>query len=256
MGEVIELMPEKSLKWYRQLADKKDRLDTGSFLVEGEKAIRQIVASHPEAITEIVSTAEPPPLFHKYPVRLINSSEFRYISSTQTPQGIAAVVKIPPDIYSPTLPKDTGNYILLLEDIQDPGNVGTLIRTAAALNYSGVILTDSCADPLAPKCVQASAGTVLSVWLRRTGQYMEIAQTLKQNDFKIIAADVRGTDKPAILSEQEKLVLALGNEAAGISNPLLAMADYRVRIPTAPEKAESLNVAACGAILMYLSSTK
>jgi TrmH family RNA methyltransferase len=249
-------MPDKSLKWYRQMVDKKGRLETGLFLVEGEKAIRQIIASHPEAITEIISVAEPPPILRNYPVRLVNTSEFRYISSTQTPQGIAAVVKIPPDIYSPTLPKDTGGHILLLEDIQDPGNVGTLIRTAAALNYSGVVLTDSCADPLAPKCVQASAGTVLSLWLRRTPQYLEIVKALKQNHFRIIAADVRGADAPAVLSQQEKMVLALGNEAAGLSNPLLAIADYRVQIPTAPEKAESLNVAACGAILMYLSSGK
>ncbi len=249
-------MPEKSLKWYRQLADKKGRLETGLFLVEGEKAIRQIVASHPEAISEIISVAESPTILSKYPQRLVNSSEFRYISSTQTPQGIAAVVKIPPDIYSPTPPKDVGNHILLLEDIQDPGNVGTLIRTAAALNYSGVVLTDSCADPLSPKCVQASAGTVLSLWLRRTEQYLDIIQTLKHDGFKIIAADVRGNDEPTILSQQGKLVLALGNEAAGLSQELLTMANYRVRIPTAPEKAESLNVAACGAILMYLSSIK
>ena len=246
-------MPDKSLKWYRQLVDKKGRLETGLFLIEGEKAIRQIVASHPDAITEIVSTAEPPTLLRRYPVRLVNASEFRYISSTQSPQGIAAAVKIPADIYSPSLPNDTGRYILLLEDIQDPGNVGTLIRTAAALNYDGVVLTDSCADPLAPKCVQASAGTVLSLWLRRTAQYLEIVQALKQDGFRIIAADVRGNDEPAVLSQQEKLVLALGNEAAGLSPEMLAIADYRVRIPTAPEKAESLNVAACGAILMYLS---
>ena len=132
--------------------------------------------------------------------------------------------------------------------------MGTLIRTAAALEYDGVILTESCADPLNPKCVQASAGTVLSVWLRRTAQYLEIVQSLKRDGYKIVAADVRGNDEPAYLAQQEKLVLALGNEAAGLSKELLAIADYRVRIPTAPEKAESLNVAACGAILMYLST--
>ncbi len=113
-------MPEKSLKWYHQLADKKGRLEAGSFLVEGEKAIRQIVASNPEAITEILSVSEPPPLFSKYPIRTISASQFRYISSVQTPQGIIAVVKSPDDIYSPNLLKNTGKHILLLEDIQDP----------------------------------------------------------------------------------------------------------------------------------------
>jgi TrmH family RNA methyltransferase len=248
-----KLMSVKSLKWYRQLADKKGRLEAGLFLVEGEKAIRQVVASHPDTIAEIISVAEPASLYRQYPARIITASQFRYISSTQTPQGIAAVVKIPPDIYSAKLPENVGKHLLLLEDIQDPGNVGTLIRTAAALEYSGVILTENCADPLNPKCVQASAGTVLSLWLRRTEKYLETVQILKRDGYKIVAADVRGSDEPAILTRQEKLVLTLGNEAAGLSKEILEIADYRVRIPVAPEKAESLNVAACGAILMYLS---
>jgi TrmH family RNA methyltransferase len=248
-------MSEKSLKRYRQLADKKGRLETGFFLVEGEKAIKQIVASQPEATTEIVSVEKPPSIFRNYPIRTVTTSQFKYISSVQTPQGILAVVKFSKDIYSSSLPQEIGSHILVLEDIQDPGNVGTLIRTAAALEYDGVVLTESCADPLNPKCVQASAGTVLSVWLRRTVQYLEIVRSLKKEGYKIVAAEVKGTDSPAILSQQEKLVLVLGNEAAGLSKELLETADYRVRIPTAPEKAESLNVAACGAILMYLSKS-
>lgn len=248
--------PSKSLKWYRQLAERKGRLEAGVFIVEGERAIRQIVVSHPEAITEIIAVEKPPNAFKDYPARTVTESQFRYISSTQTPQGIMAIVKIPADIYSPNLPEDAGNRILLLEDIQDPGNAGTLIRTAAAFNYAGVIMTENGADPLAPKCVQATAGTILSVWLRRTEQYLEMARSLKRQGYTLTAAELKGTDEPSILSKQEKMILALGNEAAGLSKELLAIADYRVRIPTAPEKAESLNVAACGAILMYISSTQ
>ncbi|MBN1160618.1 MAG: RNA methyltransferase [Dehalococcoidales bacterium] len=244
----------KSLKWYRQLAERKGRLEAGAFTVEGEKAILQIAASRPEAITEIVSLERPPTPLQDYPVRKVTASQFKYIGSTQTPQGIMAVVRIPADTYSSNLPADPGKRILLLEDIQDPGNTGTLIRTAAAFYYDGVILTENGADPLAPKCVQATAGTVLSLWLRRTAQYLTMVQELKEKGYKIIAAEVKGTEEPAILSKQEKLMLALGNEAAGLSRGLLEIADHRVRIPTAPEKAESLNVAACGAIVMYLSS--
>jgi len=246
--------PAKSLKWYRQLADKKGRLDAGVFLVEGDKAIRQVIAGQPDAVTEILSVAESPPLYRRYPQRLISPSEFRYISSTQTPQGIMAVVRQPADIYTDILPENPGHRILLLEDIQDPGNAGTLIRTAAALNFDGVILTESSADPLSPKCVQATAGTVLSVWLRRTAQYLELARSFRQGGYAIVAADLKGDAAPSVLSQQDKLVLALGNEAAGLSPELLAVSDFRVRIPTVPEKAESLNVAACGAILMYLSA--
>ncbi len=165
-----------------------------------------------------------------------------------------AVVHLPVDMYSGYLPEDVGDKILLLEDIQDPGNVGTLIRTAAAFDFSGVIMTENCADPLSPKCVQATAGTVLSVWLRRTTRYLEITKALRKDGYPLIAAELNGVAEPSILYRQSKLLLALGNEAAGLSKALLDAADYRLRIPTVREKAESLNVAACGAICMYLSS--
>ncbi len=245
---------QKPLKWYRELADKKDRLEAGAFIVEGDKAIRQVATGHPDAILEILAVAEPPPFFRKYPARLVTSSQFQYVSSNQTPQGILAVVRLPADVYTTRLPGDTGDKILLLEDIQDPGNTGTLIRTAAAFDFSGIIMTENGADPLSPKCVQATAGSILSVWLRRTKDYLEMAEELKNKNYPLVAADLAGDTGPEVLRGREKLLLALGNEAAGLSRPLLDTADYRLRIPVDREKAESLNVAACGAILMYLSA--
>jgi len=247
---------QKPLKWYRGLTDKKRRLENRAFLVEGEKAISQVAASHPGEILEILSVAEPPPLFRRYPLREVEAGRFRHISAAQTPQGIAAVVRLPENVYGSSLPENAGNRILLLEDVQDPGNVGTLIRTAAAFDFSGAILTKNSADPFSPKVVQAAAGTVLSLWLRKTAQYLDIIKSLKQSGYTIIAADVRGNNVPSSLPGKEKLVLALGNEAAGLSKELLNLSDYRVRIPTPPEKAESLNVAVSGAILMYLSTVK
>jgi TrmH family RNA methyltransferase len=244
----------KPLKWYRELEERKGRLQVGAFLVEGDKAIRQIIASHPDAITEILAIDEPPPVYRDYPVRLVTASQFRYISSTRTPQGILAVVRLPPYIYSSDLPRDIGHKILLLEDIQEPGNAGTLIRTAAAFDFSGVILTENGADPFSPKCVQSTAGSVLSLWLRRTKNYLGMAQALQEKNYTLVAADLAGNVGPEILSGTKKLLLALGNEAAGLSKALLDIADYRLRIPVDKENAESLNVASCGAILMYLSS--
>jgi TrmH family RNA methyltransferase len=141
-----------------------------------------------------------------------------------------------------------------LEDIQDPGNVGTLIRTAVAFDYSGVIMTEKCADPLSLKCVQATAGTVLSLWVRKTRRYLELTATLRESGYTLIVTDLNGTAEPSILNQPSKLLLALGNEAAGLSSALLDTANYRIRIPIIREKAESLNVATCGAICMYLSS--
>jgi RNA methyltransferase, TrmH family len=244
----------KPLKWYRELADKKARLETLAFLVEGERAIRQITETHPEAIIEIISVENPPKNFCIFPSRQVTESQFRYIATTQSPQGILAVVQIPEGVYSDRLPSDIGDKILLLEDIQDPGNNGTLIRTAAALGFSGAILTGKSADPFSPKCVQATAGSVLSIWLRSSVEYLKTAQTLKQRGFTLAAAEPDGDSAPEVLRGREKLILALGNEGAGLSEGLLELADYQVKVPTAREKAESLNVAACGAILMYLST--
>ena len=246
----------KPFKWYRRLATKKGRLEAGAFIVEGTKPINQIISNHPDEIIEILTIEESLPDYSNYVVRLVTESQFRYICQTKTPQGVMATVRIPVDIWSDCLPDDTGNKILLLEDIQDPGNVGTLIRTAAAFNFSGAIMSENCADPLSPKCVQATAGTVLSIWLRGTKNYLELISALRKGGYTIAATDLNGTEEPALLSRQSKLLLALGNEAAGLSTAILNAADYRLRIPTIQEKAESLNVAACGAICMYLSSQK
>ncbi len=247
-------IPLRPLSWYKKLASRKGRLKAGAFLVEGDRAISQVIGSRPEEIIEILAIEGPPPAYRGYPVRSVTESQFRSISQTKTPQGTAAIVRLPLEIYSADLPGDISGKVLLLEDVQDPGNIGTLIRTAAAFDYSGVIMTESCADPLSPKCVQATAGTVLSLWLRRTDRYLELAADLKKDGYPLIAADLNGNAEPEVLYRKEKLLLALGNEAAGLSAALLEAADYRIRVPTVREKAESLNVAACGAICMYLSS--
>lgn len=246
----------KPLKWYKSLTARKGRREAGAFIVEGERAVAQIVSNNPDDVIEIIATGQLPPLYRKYPHRRVTESQLRSIGSTRTPQGIAAVVRTPQDTYSHRLPDKTGAKILLLEDVQDPGNVGTLIRTAAAFGFSGLILTEKCADPLSPKCVQSTAGTVLSVWLRRTPRYLELLSELKEKDYSIVAADLGGTEDPSVLQPRGKLLLALGNEASGLSGSVLNLSDYRLKVPTVRRKVESLNVAACGAICMYLSYHK
>ena len=246
--------PSNPLKWYKKLATGKGRLEARAFLVEGDKAIGQIIASRPDEILEILTVQEPPPAYQRFPLRVITESQCHYVCNTQTPQGIIAVVKLPEEIYTDRLPDNPGTHILLLDGIQDPGNAGTLMRTAAAFGFSGIIMSGKCADPLSPKCVQAAAGTMLSIWIRRTNSYVNLARTLKDTSFSIVAADVNGSDTTSVLEHKDRLLLALGNEGVGISGEILELADYRLGVPTKREKAESLNVAACGAILMYLST--
>jgi len=252
-GRTTQLKP---LKWYKKLATIKGRLEAGAFLIEGYRAVRQIISLHADKIIEIITMEELPTVYQNHSIHLVTERQFRSICSTKTPQGIIAVVRLPQDMYSGYLPENIGAKILLLEDIQDPGNVGSLIRTAAAFNFSGVILTEKCADPLSPKCVQSTVGTILSVWLRRTNHYLKLAEALKKDGYSLVATTPNGVEEPSILSCQDKLLLALGNEASGLSQAVLQASDYQLKIPTIREKAESLNVAACGAICMYLSSQK
>ncbi len=248
--------PLKPIKWYKNLARRKGRLEAKAFLIEGVRAIKQIISNNPDEIIEILSTEVLPSSYGNYARSLVTDSQLRSISSTKTPQGTIAVVRLPLDMYSDQLPVNIGAKILLLQDVQDPGNVGTLIRTAVAFDFSGVILTEKCADPLSPKCVQSTAGTVLSLWIRRTSRYLELVEGLKHQKYFLVATDLGGAEDPSVLQCQNKLLLALGNEASGLSDSVLNASNHRLRVPTIRGKAESLNVAACGAICMYLSYHK
>ena len=222
--------------------------------MEGERAVRQVLAAAPDAIEEVLASEALPADFHRFSVRTLEDRQLRAVSTMTTPQGLIGVLRIPEDAFSDRLPDPPGRRILLLEDVQDPGNVGTLIRTAAAFGYSGVLMSARCADPFSPKAVQATAGSVLSVWIRRTSAHLEMIDGFRERGFFLVAMDLRGEGMVEDALESESLILALGSEATGLSEGVLRRADARVRIPVADSRAESLNVAACGAVCMYISS--
>ena len=245
----------KPLSWYTELAEARKRREYGFFLMEGKRAVEQIKTAAPGGIDEILVTEQLLSECKGFacPVRVVTDRQFKTISTSKTPQGIAAVVRIPEGSYEDGLPKQTGYRLLLLEGVQDPGNVGTLIRTAAAFDYSGVVLSGECADPFSPKAVQASAGSIMSVWIRRTGQYLGLTGELKNKGYSLIAADIKGEPLAPDLILQRHVIL-LGSEGSGLSDKLLALADKKIRIPMNDSKAESLNVAVSGAIVMFIGS--
>lgn len=247
----------KPLSWYKSLHDAKGRREEGAFLVEGTRAISQISSASPKSIQELLYEEDEsvPRSSLAYPVRWLTRPQFKSVCLSQNPGGPLAVVAMPADTESATLPADRGDRILVCEDIQDPGNIGTLIRTAAALDFSGVILSDKCADPFGPKAVQASAGTVLSLWLRRTKEFRRSIKGLVNTGFSCIAADLRGKE-PLSAVAAKRLALILGSEGSGLSDETLSLATHVVKIPINSAKAESLNVAASGAICMYALTNK
>ncbi len=243
----------RSLKWYKTLHNKKGRLETGYYAVEGLRAVSQTLELSPESVSEILiedTFASPREIYENLPSRILTARQYQSICAHKTPQGIMAIVRLPDLFVSTNLPDCPGKRVVLLEDIQDPGNMGTLIRTAAALGFDGVIMTSKCADPFGPKAVQASAGSLSALWIRRSDRYLDLMKQLKKNGFTIIAAHTGGQDVwPA--GPEDRVVVALGNEGAGVSSQLLDHSDAVYSISIDRNKAESLNVAVAGGICMF-----
>jgi TrmH family RNA methyltransferase len=247
----------KSLSWYKSLHDPKDRREAGVFLVEGIRAITQIASASPGSILELLCEEDDAAALPKAdcPVRRLTRQQFKSVCLSKNPSGPLAVAAMPAEAESAVLPADRGDRILICEDIQDPGNIGALIRTAAALDFSGVVLNGKCADPFGPKAVQAAAGTVLSLWLRRMPDIGRSIAGLVNRGFSCIAADLRGTQSLAGITPK-RFALILGNEGNGLSDETLRLATHVIKIPINSKKAESLNVAASGAICMYALTKK
>ncbi len=166
------------------------------------------------------------------------------MSTTKTPSGYLAVFTIPPK------PQPTFERGIVLANITDPGNMGTLIRSATAMNVKTVVIVDG-VDPWSPKVVQASAGTVGSVALLECS-WQELL-TYKQ-DKQLCAFVVKNGKTPQEL-ELNDMLLVIGNEAHGISNDWLNDCEFTCTLPM-PGNTESLNAAVAGSIALYLMATQ
>lgn len=229
---------------YRRLAaDRAFRTETRSCLGQGKKLLEEALAAG--LVPSSVMSAEPleglDPSVSRY---LVKPELLDYISPMKSAPELLFVCRIP----EPG-PVD-GGHILLAEDLQDPGNVGTLIRTANAFGFDGVILAGACADPYGPKAVRASMGAVFrrKVWTLSADAAI---RALKERGIPLIAAALRADSAAAgEYRFPARLALAIGNEGHGLSADMLAAADRVVRIPMEPG-AESLNAGAAAAVLLW-----
>ena len=225
------------IKTVKSLADKKFRQQLGLYLVEGVKSVEECIAAGCK-IEKIICTEKWQDKFQN-PV-LVSDSLFKSISTETAPQGVIAVVQIPQ-----TELKAPKGDCLLLDCLQDPGNLGTVIRTANAAGYEEIYLIN-CTDPFSPKAVRASMGGIFRVTLYRATRD-EIFNTL--SGVSLICADMNGEDIFKF-TPPEKFCLCIGNEGSGISDEVSARADYTVKIPMR-ETCESLNAAVSAGIAMY-----
>lgn len=177
-------------------------------------------------------------------VREASARSLAELAGTVTPQGVLAVARIPSRDWQDL---DLAR-ILLLDAVQDPGNLGTLVRTAEAMAMGGVVCLAGTVDPWSPKAVRAAAGSSLRVPILEA-TWPDAGERLQAGDVTLWAADPRGAPLQRGDPVPARTVLCLGNEGSGVSEPVLAAAARRVALPMAG-RAESLNVGVAGAVLM------
>jgi TrmH family RNA methyltransferase len=180
-------------------------------------------------------------------LREVGEAELRELAGTDTPQGILAVAKIPPGGLARIPVDGDPAVVLVLDAVQDPGNFGTLARTAEALGAAGLIALTGTVDPWNPKAVRAAMGSTFRLPVAEAG-WEEAGAWLREHGFQTLASAVGGEAVPHPVPR--RVALVMGNEGAGISAETRALADVVVGIPLRG-RAESLNVAAAGAILLY-----
>jgi TrmH family RNA methyltransferase len=247
MSEMITSNSNEFVKYARSLKNKKARTESGTFLVEGEKCVRELAEHMPSAaISVIVLPEKYRELTEKFrqadtEIYSVSESVLCSISETKTPQGIAAVASMP--VYSNVY----SGFIVMLDDVQDPRNVGTIIRTADAAGCSCVVLSVNCADCFSPKAVRASMGSIFHIPVIRT-MLPEYIKRLAAGGYEIICADIGGDTEFEL--DWNSTCFVLGNESRGVSGDIRRLSTNLIKIPMYG-KAESLNVAVAAGILIY-----
>lgn len=174
---------------------------------------------------------------------------FAYIADTDTPQQVAAIFPYPAGIASLTR-KEIKEPVVILDQLQDPGNMGTIIRTAAAAGVKELYLTPGCTDPYSPKALRATAGAIFRLQAEPVKDLPAFIDIIKARGLELVVA-VSGTGRDYRLVDFTKpLALAIGNETSGISKVLLEQADQQVTIDLAGN-VESLNAAVAAGILIF-----
>lgn len=245
------------IKYFRSLHDRQKARREGVLLVEGvrllEEALRSglvprmlIFTGNRQSLA--LEWSERFAFAGKAEMLLVSDELMEKSVSTLHPQGIAAVIEAPKT--SGSVPASGNDLYLISDGVSDPGNMGTMIRTADAFAFSAVILSSDSVDPFNEKAIRASMGSCFHIPIIRLGSIGEICLIIKRMGVQLIASHLAG--RPVSSAEFRFPVgLVIGNEARGISRECLDQCDMMVKIPM-PGAAESLNAASAHAILSYL----
>ncbi|MDL4840631.1 TrmH family RNA methyltransferase [Aquibacillus rhizosphaerae] len=241
---MITSVQNNKVKQWNKLKLRKERKKSNAFLIEGYHLVQEACKSNWE-VQEIViqEGIELPEWITVSNITIVSDHVFNAISTTKTPQGIAAVVEMKQ--------AEWGDFskLLLIDTVQDPGNLGTIVRTADAARFDGVILGDGTVDLYNEKVIRATQGSLfhLPIFERNLKATVE---DLKHKDFSIWASTLEGAETYHTMEVPKKIALIVGNEGSGIDEALIDQANNKVHIPIYG-KAESLNVSVATGILIY-----
>lgn len=249
----------KTLKFIRSLKDKKGRKAGGCFLLEGERAVYDSLRINKESIKYIVVSEN----YRKDKEEVLDKiSEtveclcvpdriFSSLSATESPSGIIAAAIIPENNISDF--SYVGD-VLILDSVSDPGNMGTIIRTAEAMGFFNIFLFGNCVDIYSPKVVRSTMGSIIRTHFYKTDS--EGLEKLKKEGYTLFStALTESSISPDDAEYTEKNGVIIGNEANGISDKALNLSDKFIKIPMEGE-IESLNAAVAAAVVMYSFSSK
>jgi len=261
-GEVTSVRSPR-VKAARQLARRSARLRARLFLAEGPQAVREALEAG--AVTEVFVTAAARSRHRELAARAarqgagvhaVSGEVMTELAQTITPQGLLAVcrfVDVPMDQLTAAAPR----LVVLLANVRDPGNAGTVLRTADAAGTDGVVFSDASVDPYNSKCVRASAGSLFHPPIVVGAPLQQAAAALRRAGLRVLAADGSAGRELDDLEPGGGLAgptaWLFGNEAWGLPRELLALADEAVAVPIYG-RAESLNLAAAAAVCLYASA--
>lgn len=245
---IIQSRHNPGYKLLRSLHDRDTREQERAFLVEGPRFIRDAIAAgfQPRlvVVTDRSRGAESNDLPSDVPLRTMTAALFDTIADTVTSQGMIAVFPIP----EPRPPSGVTPLALVVDGVQDPGNLGTLIRSAAGAGATQVVVLTGSADPWAPKTVRAAAGAHFSIPVRRA-EPEGLANHLPAG-VSLIGADARSARLPDDIDLTGPVALIIGSEGRGLSPSVRSLIDRTVAVPL-EGGIESLNAGVAGSILLF-----
>ena len=270
----------KTFKHIKALGRKNYREKYKEFVIEGVRLLKEALQSHAPIKAVLVSesflkndqnrafldkllmdvnrhrydnqdnhtTHHPPPTTHS--IYTCNDRMFKEMTHTETPQGILAVAAVQSRSLK-DITEDHRPFFVYCDAVQDPGNMGTIIRTADAAGADAVIVSGGCADIYNPKTVRSTMGSLFHLPVIKVEDSRAALSDLKERGLKVIAGHLCATAKNHFEVDMKRgLVLVIGNEANGVSKPIVELSDYIVKIPILG-RAESLNAGIASGILMY-----